>query len=114
MSEITFADVLAYVAQSATPEEVHALVDAGNARVRALRATEAAATSAQLTPGARVELHGLKPKYLNGLTGKFVIRQPSGKATIELDEEVSYRAGRYVGANNQMSGIPISALRILE
>lgn len=115
MTETTFADVLTYVAQSATPDEVKALFTAGNARVKAVRAADSAVVAGLLTPGARVELAGIRPAFLNGLKGSFVkLDDGRGKqrATIKLDDE-SLRYARQYAHNGQIGGIPVSSLRIL-
>lgn len=113
MSETTFDVVLDYVAQHATREEIHALFNTGNARLKMLHAAEAASTAARLTEGATVELQGLKPKYLNGIRGTFVRMLPGGKAAaVQLSTEDAFLAGRYVAADNQLHA-PLSALRIV-
>jgi len=115
MSDITFADVLTYVATRATEAEIRQLGAAGNAAIKALRAQTAAVVGAQLVPGTRVRLSDVRPQYLNGLTGAFVSMKPGqGKprATIELDEESRRYAGRYA-PDGKLTGVPVSALKII-
>jgi hypothetical protein len=121
MSEVTFADVLTYVATTATFDEIKALFAAGNARGKALHAADAAVTAGLLKAGDRVELAGVRPAYLNGLTGTFVRLDTANRArttakqraTVKLDEASAFKAGRYVNGSREIAGIPVSALKIV-
>lgn len=62
----TFSDVAEYIGR-ATDAEVRTMFDLGNARVRAIRAVEAAEAFNNLKPGDKALLKNLKPKYLNGV-----------------------------------------------
>jgi hypothetical protein len=115
MSEVTFADVLTYVATTATADEVKALFAAGNARVKAVRAANAAVVSGLLEPGTSVELVNIRPAYLNGLTGTFVrLNDGRGKqrAIVQLDAASAAKAGRYA-PDGKLAGVPVSALKIV-
>lgn len=110
-----FKDVLEYVGNTATAEEVRALFDAGNARIKHVRSLQAAETAAAVKVGDTVTTGGLKPAYLNGLTGtvKSVDRRARRTdVTIDLDESSVGKAGRY-GWNGMLSGVPVSAITIL-
>lgn len=114
-TEITFADVLSYVATRATEAEIRQLGTAANAAIKALRAQTAAVVSAQLEPGTRIKLTGVRPQYLNGLTGTFVrMNDGRGKqrAIIQLDDE-SRRWARNYAPDGKLAGVPVSALKIL-
>lgn len=91
----TYSDVLNYMSNQATESEARALFDAANARLKVLRAATAAQNIASLTPDTRVRTGGLKPKYLNGLTGS-VVGVEGGRVRIKLDEDSRFTAGRYV------------------
>lgn len=94
----TFKDVIAYVTNEATAEEASALFTAANSRQRALRAATAAENIASLKPDTRVRTGGLKPKYLNGLTGSVVAIEGSN-IRVKLDNVDL--AGRYA---NRLDG----------
>lgn len=105
---------LAYITQIASAEDINRIVAACNERNKSLRAAAAAKTITELNEGDAVELTGLRPKYLNGLTGTFVRLDTHGNKTtvvVKLDPVSVIQAGpRYVGARNTIN-VPTSAVR---
>lgn len=112
----TFQDVLEYVGNHATDDEVRALFTAGNARIKHVRALQAAAIAAEVKLGDTVTTAGLKPAYLNGLKGTidFIDRgSRRTNVTLNLDEDSAERAGTRYAWNGKMSGVPVSAITIV-
>lgn len=112
----TFQDVLEYVGNHATDDEVRALFTAGNARIKHVRALQAAAIAAEVKVGDTVVTAGLKPAYLNGLKGtiKSVDRRPRRTdVTITLDEDSAFKAGTRYAWGGVMPGVPVSAITIV-
>lgn len=111
----TFSDVLEYVGNTATAEEVRALFDAGNARIKHVRALQAAAIAAEVKVGDMVRTGGLKPAYLNGLTGTVQSIEPGRRVnvTLKLDEASAAKAGTRYAWAGIMAGVPVSAITIL-
>jgi hypothetical protein len=73
------------------------LQEAVYARKRILKDQKAAENKVALTPGTRVRLLGLRPKYLNGLEGK-VVDTPARRAgdiSVVLDYSPSPRFGTH-------------------
>ncbi|MFD7161209.1 hypothetical protein ACFV9C_41955 [Kribbella sp. NPDC059898] len=113
-SNTTFADVLDYVGSTENSDEIRALFDTGNARIRQLRAMDAAKMAATLKKGDKVETHGLKPKYLNGLIGEVVSIGRTNRGTaVTLDCGPHIDLGRY-GRNGIFRDVPTSAVRPIE
>jgi hypothetical protein len=105
----TFSDVIAYVTNQATKEESMALFDAANARLKSLRAATAAENIASLKPDTPVKLGGLKPKYLNDLTG-IVVGVEGTRVKVKLDEASRRTAGRYANPFDHTILAPASAV----
>lgn len=92
----SITDALTFVANAQSEDELDRLRDAITARRQSVAAIRAAA----ITIGTRVQLSGLSPKYVNGLTGT-VEAYSRGKRTrmdVRLDE-VSTRRLRFMGAS---------------
>lgn len=88
---ITIEDVFEYIHGHADEAELDSLVEAFKARRKALSAKRALGVK----KGSKVALTGLKPKYLNGLSG--TVETVSGThADVRLNEE-STRRLRYSG-----------------
>lgn len=114
-NETTYKDVLAYVQNEATTDQVRQLVAAGNDRIRRLRQLAGVDTANALRPGDEIETYGLTPKYLNGLTGTFVRSVTGGKsgpsALVKLDDASALRAShRYVNPLTNELTVPFTAL----
>jgi cell shape-determining protein MreC len=111
-----FADVLAYITNEATADELRQLVAPINNRHKALREQLAVDALTELHEGDDVETSGIKPKYLDGLTGKFVrfdtSRRTKTYAVVKLDRVSVLQAGpRYVNPANDTIAVPLSSLR---
>ena len=111
MSATTFAEASEYVVSRADNHELDRIIDAVKERRRALRAIVAAS----VRRGATVQLGGLSPKFLNGLTGE-VTAIDGKRATVRLDEESTDRlryqySPRYPVAdgvtNRVINGVPL-------
>lgn len=108
----TFSDVVAYVTNEATESEARALFDTVNSRLKALRAATAAENIANLKPDANVRLGGLKPKYLNGLTGS-VVSIEGTRVRVKLDDQSYRTAGRYANPLDHTILAPASTLTLV-
>ncbi|MCL4414435.1 MAG: nitrile hydratase subunit beta [Actinobacteria bacterium] len=64
-AKTTLADVLGFIINGSTADDLERIVDMVRQRQGALRALQAAAVSV----GDQVRIAGLSPKYLNGLEG---------------------------------------------
>lgn len=96
-----FAEFLSYMATSATESEVRAVFEVGNQRLKTIRTVTAAENLASLQPGQVVRLGGLKPKYLNGLTGTVQSIEGS-RVRVKLDDVSALTASRYVGLDHTL------------
>lgn len=108
----TFAEVLAFVGNEATDSQVRAIWDAGNARMKHVRSLAAAENLGNLQPGQTVRLQGLKPKYLNGLTGTVQAIEGS-RIRVKLDDVSALAAGRYVQFDHTLLA-PASAVSLVQ
>lgn len=121
MAEIGITDVINFIDKEATRAQLRVIFDAGNARYDTLRRLEAVANMDSMTPGTRVSIKDIKPKYLIGMTGTFVSFVSDGvknSATIELDPASwrvysSRRHGYAEGHSHRVSGIPMSCLQVV-
>ena len=106
-----YATLLSYVATSATEAEVRGLFEVANQRLKTLRTTTAAENLASLQKDQVVRLSGLKPKYLNGLTGT-VQGIEGSRVRVKLDDISALTAGRYVGFDHTLLA-PASCLTLV-
>lgn len=109
-------DVLTYITTQATTEDYDRIAAACNQRNKVLHAEAAAQTIAELNPGDEVETFAVRPKYLSGLTGKFLSLDNSHKgktlAVVKLDRVSVLQAGpRYVNPANDTIKVPASSVR---
>lgn len=115
MPETTLSQVTAFITSHATDEDLARVQSAITVRRQAL----AAVTAATLHTGSSVRLDGLRPKYLNGLTGE--IQSLTGThATLLLDETSTIQL-RYDGVRRwtipqsttryALSGIPLACCK---
>jgi hypothetical protein len=93
---ITLSDVLGFISSQATSEDLNAMIPLLNERRKILAKVSASLNKAVLTPGTLVQLTGLKPAYLNGLTGfvKGPGRRPND-LKVEFDDASRFLARRY-------------------
>lgn len=81
-------------------------------RRKALHQQQAMENQATLAPGMRVRTHGLKPKYLNGLTGE-VTGGRTRRGTdiqVKIDEESAYFvSARYLTPDRTLA-VPAACL----
>ena len=56
-------------------------------RIKAVRALEASKATMTIRVGMNVELHGLAPKWLNGLKGTVTEKGRGTRVTVQLDEK---------------------------
>lgn len=112
---ITFEDVLDYILDGASDEEIDRIWDAARTRQKVLRAKAAALVSV----GTRVSLTDISPKYMAGLTGD-VTDITGSRATVRFDGKstlVLRRKGNrrfYIPRDveeYEVSGIPLSTCR---
>lgn len=75
-------------------------------RQRAMRHSMANFNKVQLTPGTRVVLKGLSPKYLNGLHGAVTGKE----CTRPRDLNVQLDPGQYTGRFASSVNVPASSL----
>lgn len=107
----TLTDAMTFVQDHADEEALKRLQGAMRARHEVLAQRRAA----DVTVGCTVRLDGLRPQYLNGLTGE-VLATPDGCARIRLDEK-STEDLRYAGrkyhvpagvTNYELGGVPLT------
>lgn len=101
-------------------DDLNRIVDAVNARNRAIRAQRAANAAGRIAIGQTVRTDGLKPKYLNGLVGKVVAVRGS-RADLELttkyaDALVGTKHGPmpYSPSPFVLTGLPLVTLTPIE
>ena len=76
---MNYTDIIDWIGENATLDQIHLINNALRNRQRALGREIAE----KVKVGMRVELQGISPKYLNGLTGE--VTQISGnRATVAL------------------------------
>lgn len=106
----TLTDAMSFVQDHADESDLTHLMSAMRARRQILDQRRAAT----VTVGATVRLDGLRPQYLNGLTGE-VMALPDGRARIKLDEK-STQDLRFAGrkyhvpadvTNYELGGVPL-------
>ena len=86
MADITIGEVVVNILNGKLDDgDFERILDAIRRRRRTLRVIETAKTIAVLEMGAKVELQGLSPKYLNGLTGT-VEQINSTRIRVKLDQ----------------------------
>lgn len=101
---ITMQDVLRFIRQ-ADASQVSSLSEALRSQHKMLKA-EAAHRNRQLDLGTRVKLKGLRPQYLNGLTGA-ILSIRGTKCDVTLD--YPHQARRY-NSGGKLLGVPLSAI----
>lgn len=106
-----YATLLSYVATSASEAEVRGLFEVANQRLKTLRTTTAAENLASLQKDQTVRLQGLKPKYLNGLTGT-VQGIEGNRVRVKLDDVSAITAKRYVNFDHTLLA-PASAVTLI-
>jgi hypothetical protein len=115
----TLADVMEFLATTATQSDVDRIHTAANERTRVLRTVRAAA----IDVGVPVKIVNIKPKTLAGLTGK--VQSHDGKSAVVLLDESStdilrfsrIRAAAYVPTEvteYPFTGIPLTCLEVNE
>jgi hypothetical protein len=87
--------------RGAFDDQLEALNSEIVARIKTWREIKANKAALAVYEGAAVELHGLSPKYLNGLKGVVKVKERSGKTvSVELDKksgDLFYRRGFLFG-----------------
>ena len=99
------ASALDAISKMSKPE-LDAVVGATRRRASALRSSAKAEALTILDIGDRVELRGLRPKYLNGATGT-VSALGASNISVELDVDVDPRATARFG---RVARIPAACL----
>lgn len=84
MSDITVTEVVVNILNGNLDEGRERIYDALKRRGQISRQIEAATAIGTLNTGDKVELHGLRPQYLNGLTG-VVLNKRQTRITVKLD-----------------------------
>ncbi|OEJ20910.1 hypothetical protein [Streptomyces subrutilus] len=120
----TLEQVAEFIVNDADAEDIDRIIEAVNTRRSTLRQRAEAIAAASVKTGARVELHNLTPKYLNGLTGTVtkVDRGRKVRATVKLDE-ASTKQLRWSGARRffvsenvaeyELGGVPVASCKAL-
>lgn len=113
--ETTLKDVLEFIHSKATTREVDQIFKACNDRVNVLRSIEGSINMSLLKSGDTVELHGLKPKYINGMRGTVKGTSPRREASFEItlseaDSAMWRMKKRHWGEGPVTVGIPASCL----
>lgn len=117
-TEASITEVVAYIQQQADEHDIDSVLAAVKTRRKLLQDQAAAAVK----EGADVELRGLKPKYLNGLTGIVARIESTGPrriATVTLDKESTQRLAAvpkygylFTHDGYDFRGIPLTTLRL--
>ena len=116
-STATLSDVLDFITDEATDEDLDRIYEAAKLRNKALRAKIAA----RVRVGAEVKIGGIKPKYFDGLTG--VVTKTTGThATVRFDarstDVLRYKGARryYIPADTteyEVGGLPLSTCQVV-
>lgn len=116
-SNSRFSDVVEYVLNAATADELDRLTEAAKQRRENLRMMVAAS----LNVGDKVMIVDIRPAYLKGLTGtiaRFETIRRSNTAVLKLDtasaERLKFSNGTYYDINTvdyELSGILLGCLR---
>jgi len=88
-------DKLLKLVANADEVELAGIVEVILQRRRTLTAARAAEVFAQIQPGSRVRLKGLKPKYLNGTHGTVLEVQSKNRIKVELINPDRRGVGRF-------------------
>jgi hypothetical protein len=108
VADITPQDVLAAIANGVMDEHEDRLIQAIKARRRVRSTIETGKALASVKVGSRVSLHGLRPQYLNGLTG--VVEEVRGtRFNVKLDHPMF--AGKYAAGGKVL--VPAATLKVL-
>lgn len=113
----SLTDALTFILTSASNEDISRVIDG----IKSRRSILATINAASVAIGEKVKLDGLKPKYLNGLTG--TVESISGRsATVKLDarstQELRWSGRRthFIEADATeypVRGLPLSTLTIV-
>ncbi|MGP4001732.1 hypothetical protein [Streptomyces sp. 8N706] len=118
MTETTLEQAITFILNEADEDGVEKVFNAGNQRMKTLRTIRAAA----VTEGAKVRIHGIKPKKWEGLEGE--VKRIENKRTRinvtllltkESTEELRLR-GHWIPGDEERyeaTGIPASACKVL-
>lgn len=112
MQNITFPNVLVYLAQHASLPEIEQAITAATARRTSLRS----AVATTLTVGRTVRMDRIATKYLNGLSGEITL--VDGKhATVRLDAASTLRLRmarqrRFI-VPQDATGFPVSGIPLV-
>ena len=115
-STATLSDVLDFITDEATDEDIDRIYDAARLRNKALGAKRAASVRV----GALVKIDGISPKYFNGLTG--VVMSIDGQRARVRFDKASTDVLRYKGARRYhipydtdeytVGGLPLSTCQV--
>lgn len=98
--------IIATIMDGEADDSFDAIVTAINMRRRQIREAATLVNKIVLTPGTRVVLKGLRPKYLVGLHGEVLARD----AKRPRDLPVRLDAGQYTGRYSRVINVPASCL----
>ena len=94
-----------------TEDEINRLWDLLREKSKGLRAKATAMARFSLSVGAEVFTIDLRPKALNGLTGK-VTKIGKTRADVELDKELdSWHPARKYTKGRMLTGVPLNCLK---
>ncbi len=110
-------EIMKAIANGDVDDQIKVLFTALQERSKYVRAQATLRNQAELSPGTRVVTKGLRPQYLNGLTGTVSARpaRRRGDLTILIDEgQYTGSYGNRSNSNGQTLGVPAGALTRLE
>jgi hypothetical protein len=87
------AEVIAAI-DTMDSDDLGLVLDAYKARMKYVREASSRQAAATIKVGDKIRLSGLRPKYLNGLTGVVVSRN-GDKFSVAFDDESKWASGRY-------------------
>lgn len=98
-----------------TDAELSGIVDTVNRKLKLQRAQQKAVAAATLAVGMIVRIKGIRPAYLNGVTGKIVRFDGRGKtrATIEITVLPLFNDPR-TRVGKEVTGIPLSCFEVVD
>lgn len=109
---MTLEDVLNAIRDGVCDDDYNVVVKAINTRRKYLDSQKDLQNLASLEVGQRVELAGLRPKYLVGMTGE-VVSKDGSTFDVLLDEQFRNRADRFVDFTGILTRVKPSMLQSL-
>lgn len=117
-TDITLTDVIDFINRVGDEKVLAAVKNAATRRLENARQVRSMA----ITPGSKVQLDGLSPNYLNGLTGEVATVQ-GNRASVRLDSDstntlrFTKQKRFYIAADEEtyvIAGVPRSTLQLID